>query len=202
MVQDAKIQKRADIIKAASLIFSEKGYPNTRMQEIATEAGMGKGTIYQYFKGKKHLFQQVIRAGVTIYIDGIKNEIKHSDDLEDLLGRIATFSFCFAQKHSEVIKMLVPHQSLVDDHMLEWIFDKTHKAIDLIARAICKSAGKMGADDFERAEFATHCFMGMTAVMAKEKFFHKKDFDVPDAVDHLVGLFLHGYLSEAEMHNY
>ncbi|MEM3580169.1 MAG: TetR/AcrR family transcriptional regulator [Candidatus Bathyarchaeia archaeon] len=44
------------IKKAAKRVFSRKGYFGATVEEIAREAGIAKGTIYLYFKGKDHLY--------------------------------------------------------------------------------------------------------------------------------------------------
>jgi AcrR family transcriptional regulator len=48
--------KKAKIIKAAITIFSQTGYTGTRIAEVARAAGIGKGTIYEYFRSKEDLF--------------------------------------------------------------------------------------------------------------------------------------------------
>ena len=47
-----KANKRELILAAARETFGEKGYHNTTSEEIAKKAGVGKGTIYQYFDSK------------------------------------------------------------------------------------------------------------------------------------------------------
>jgi len=37
-------------------VFARKGFHRTRMEEVAVEAQIGKGTIYEYFKSKTELF--------------------------------------------------------------------------------------------------------------------------------------------------
>jgi AcrR family transcriptional regulator len=44
------------IIEAAARVFASRGYNGTLMADIATEAGIGKGTIYEYFDSKEDLF--------------------------------------------------------------------------------------------------------------------------------------------------
>jgi AcrR family transcriptional regulator len=51
-----KQQKRAHIIQAAARVFGEKGFSGTMMADIADQAGMGKGTLYEYFDSKENLF--------------------------------------------------------------------------------------------------------------------------------------------------
>ena len=51
-----KEEKRALIIEAAAKVFARRGFASTLMAEIATEAGIGKGTLYEYFDSKENLF--------------------------------------------------------------------------------------------------------------------------------------------------
>lgn len=51
-----KDAKKQQIIQAAMQVFSEKGVVNTKMIDIAKAAGIGKGTIYEYFKNKDDIF--------------------------------------------------------------------------------------------------------------------------------------------------
>ena len=51
-----KEEKRARIIVAAAKVFARRGFASTLMAEIAIEAGIGKGTLYEYFDSKEDLF--------------------------------------------------------------------------------------------------------------------------------------------------
>ena len=48
--------RKAQIIEAAGLVFSQKGFARTTIAEVAMQAGIGKGTIYEYFKSKEDLY--------------------------------------------------------------------------------------------------------------------------------------------------
>jgi len=54
--EEKKKQTRRAILDAAIKLFSEKGFENTSVDELAREAGVGKGTIYGYFKTKSEIF--------------------------------------------------------------------------------------------------------------------------------------------------
>jgi len=45
-------EKRKKIVDGAISVFSEKGYPNATVREIAEAAGLGLGSIYDYVKSK------------------------------------------------------------------------------------------------------------------------------------------------------
>lgn len=52
-----KERKREEILEAAMTVFARKGFHRSRMEEVAVEAGIGKGTIYEYFDSKHQLLQ-------------------------------------------------------------------------------------------------------------------------------------------------
>jgi AcrR family transcriptional regulator len=51
-----KARKRREILEAAMRVFSREGYHRAKMEAVAEEAGIGKGTVYEYFKSKTDLF--------------------------------------------------------------------------------------------------------------------------------------------------
>lgn len=52
-----KEAKKKEILRAAMRVFSTKGVTDTKMTDIAQAAGIGKGTIYEYFRSREELFQ-------------------------------------------------------------------------------------------------------------------------------------------------
>ena len=58
-----KNTSRTLIMDAGEKIFSEKGYFPARMEEIAVEAGVAKGTLYYNFPSKAGLFESIITEG-------------------------------------------------------------------------------------------------------------------------------------------
>jgi AcrR family transcriptional regulator len=60
-MQNRKEEKREAIIRAAAEVFTQKGYFGTRMAEVAVAAGVGKGTVYEYFRSKEDLFFAVFQ---------------------------------------------------------------------------------------------------------------------------------------------
>jgi len=51
--------KLEDIRHAAIVVFSKKGYAETKIADIAIQAGVSAGTIYNYFTSKKELFDSL-----------------------------------------------------------------------------------------------------------------------------------------------
>ena len=51
------------IIDAAIRVFARSGYYNSRVSDIAREAGIASGTIYLYFKTKDDILVTLFRSG-------------------------------------------------------------------------------------------------------------------------------------------
>lgn len=59
-----KVARIEGILSAAIRVFSRKGYEATTMEDIASEAGFGKASLYFYFKGKEEVFLSLIKDGL------------------------------------------------------------------------------------------------------------------------------------------
>jgi AcrR family transcriptional regulator len=57
---DVSEQRRAQIIEAATTVFAKFGFSKARMDDIAEESGLGKGTLYLYFKSKDEIFGGIL----------------------------------------------------------------------------------------------------------------------------------------------
>ncbi len=55
-----KDERPEEIVEAAFVEFAERGYAETRLQDVAKRAGVSKGLPYLYFKTKEQLFKQVL----------------------------------------------------------------------------------------------------------------------------------------------
>jgi AcrR family transcriptional regulator len=52
---DVSEERRIKIIESATIVFARQGFANTRMDDVADEAGLSKGLLYWYFKSKEEI---------------------------------------------------------------------------------------------------------------------------------------------------
>lgn len=57
-----KDERPAEILEASFLEFAEKGFLATRLDDVATRAGVAKGTVYLYYDSKEALFEAAVRS--------------------------------------------------------------------------------------------------------------------------------------------
>lgn len=67
-------ERRADarpreLVAAALKLFVQRGFAATRLDDVAAEAQVSKGTVYLYFESKERLFEAVVRETVSPNLD-------------------------------------------------------------------------------------------------------------------------------------
>ncbi len=90
-----KLERQERILQSASKLFAEKRFDEVLMDDVAQEAGVGKGTLYRYFRTKEDLYFAVIFAGIGQLRDQLRCEAATVEDplvqLETALRAIVTF---------------------------------------------------------------------------------------------------------------
>ena len=71
-----KEARPGELVKAALDLFVEKGFAATRVDEVATRAGVSKGTLFLYFESKEDLFKAVIRENIANLFPAWNEEFK------------------------------------------------------------------------------------------------------------------------------
>ena len=75
-----KQRQRQDMLAAAEKLFSEKGYHDASMQEIAEEAEFAVGTLYKFFKNKEDMYRALITEQGNRFHDALSAALESSED--------------------------------------------------------------------------------------------------------------------------
>jgi AcrR family transcriptional regulator len=88
--RERKLHRQEDILAAAFEVFAAHGYEATRIDEVARQAGIAKGTIYLYFRDKEQLFRAVVRGLVQKKFDAMAGSFQGTGEqlLRELLSRM------------------------------------------------------------------------------------------------------------------
>ncbi|MFN8572960.1 MAG: TetR/AcrR family transcriptional regulator [Gemmatimonadaceae bacterium] len=78
-----------EIIEAGFRVFGANGLSRTRLEDVAREAGVSKGTIYLYFDSKESLFREVVRAKIITAIEAAEQTAEATRDDPDALRHYA-----------------------------------------------------------------------------------------------------------------
>lgn len=83
--------KKTLILKAAAEIFQIKDYHEATVEEIAKKAGVGKGTIYQYFPGKQNILDDLYEHEKKEYVTKAKELLLSAGSVSEVIEEIISF---------------------------------------------------------------------------------------------------------------
>jgi TetR/AcrR family transcriptional regulator, fatty acid metabolism regulator protein len=85
----AVADKREAILRAATRVFAESGYFNSKVADIARVAGVADGTVYLYFKSKEDILHSIFERNTSEAIEEGREELRKIEDPREKLRRIA-----------------------------------------------------------------------------------------------------------------
>src|SRR5215208_4969382 len=81
--------KHEAILSAATSVFARNGYFNSKVADIASDAGVADGTVYLYFKSKEEILHSIFDRSVGDAITEAREQLLAITDPREKLRRIA-----------------------------------------------------------------------------------------------------------------
>jgi TetR/AcrR family fatty acid metabolism transcriptional regulator len=98
--------KRERILDGALKAFARKGFYNTKVSEIAAEAGVADGTIYLYFKSKDDLLISLFEDRMEWVIDRLNTELSTVAGVEERFRRAVELHFQLAIEEPDLAEFI------------------------------------------------------------------------------------------------
>jgi len=116
---------REKIIHAARRVFAEKGYSQTRIQDLLKAAGVSPGAFYNYFSNKEELFLEIVREAGDGFRDSIKKiresriRIGSQEELYSVLTESIRYFFEFVKRNKAGVRILFREQQNANPRIRE-----------------------------------------------------------------------------------
>ena len=112
MNESKQLQRKAQILDAALAVIVQKGYENSRMDDIVASSKMSKGAIYWYYKSKKEVYLSLVNHWVHNY-SAVLNHIVDTDrSASDQLRSLFQYFTVQYEKDPVVFKALLEFWSM------------------------------------------------------------------------------------------
>jgi len=179
--------KRAQILRAATDVFSVREFHAVAVDDIATAARVGKGTLYLYFPTKEHLFYATILEALDVLLAELAVATRNRRGKDALRAFVACLlDFFWRRRHLAVLMHRYEHK-LREPEGVEWRARRA--AMVTLARAVIQSEIRTGRFAAAGAALATQ----MLLALVRAAVLNHRDQDRPErAVELIVNLFLHG----------
>jgi TetR/AcrR family fatty acid metabolism transcriptional regulator len=98
--------KPQQIVDAAIRVFARNGYYNSRVSDIAREAGIASGTIYLYFKTKDEILVTLFRQKMAEWVASVRKEIAGEPDPLAKIRRIVALHLKVIEENPELAEVV------------------------------------------------------------------------------------------------
>jgi len=192
-----------EILDAALAVFGEAGYARAKLDDVARQAGVSKGTLYLYFDSKETLFREMVRARVVAWLGEAEEFVRSYEGsarslLVELVRRMYTRVRCEPMTR---IARLVQSELGHFPELAQFYFDE----VILRARRLVEQVLERGAatGEFRPSAngFAARGLSSLLVHTAQVQCFYCA-FDPhaltdEQAIEGLIDLYLHGVLARA-----
>ena len=197
--EDHSAAKRQQIVSGAELVFTECGYEGASMSRIAAQAGVSKGTLYNYFDGKSTLFAWFVEDKARRNLDSIFQTVAEEDDPAAALGAIALrmLEMTLSPNNLALYRMVVAEAQTFPELATVFWNSGPCRAIaymtDWVGRQV--AAGRLATDN---ASFAAEQFLALcqtrVAMQCRLQLIAKaSDAEIEQVVSGAVRVFLAAY---------
>lgn len=99
--------RREEIIAAALKIFGNKGFAATRTEDIAHQAGIGKGTIYLYFRSKEDIYVAAVQHAIDQLNERIRIRLQIVEGIRQRIHVYITVRLEFWLEQKSLYRLLL-----------------------------------------------------------------------------------------------
>jgi len=104
-------EEKQDLIRQAAVrLFSRKGFYNTRAEEIAREAGIAVGTIYNYFASKEEILLSIFKTEFEDRLLRFQQLLKSDLPIAEKIRRILDEHFSQLKEHTDMAQLMMQEQ--------------------------------------------------------------------------------------------
>jgi AcrR family transcriptional regulator len=106
-------EKLEEILEASTQVFSGKDFHEVLIDEIAEAGGIGKGTVYRYFRTKEELYQATIEHGLAKLDKVLSGALPEEGSPTERLARLAREMLAFYWDKRSLLMLLYRDERMV-----------------------------------------------------------------------------------------
>jgi AcrR family transcriptional regulator len=140
-----KPQRRRLIEEAASALFAERGYAETRLDDIAAAAGVTKQLLYQHFRSKKALHIALLEKHRDGILDRLSETMRTPGRLIDRFPLVLDAWFAYLEDNPYAAALLFADTT--GDPEVQAVYRDNHAAARTLTIALLKAEPELGIPD-------------------------------------------------------
>ena len=184
--------KPQQIIHAAVRVFARKGYYNSRVADIAREAGIAAGTIYLYFKTKDDILVTLFRDKMAEFVDALRKSIVGEPDAASKVRRLVSLHFRMLEENPDLAEVVQVELRQGQKFFRGASGQEIGAYFALIASVLEAGVAEGRFRDGLPVKVATKMLFGAMDQMATSWVLGKRGYRLTDTADAVAEIFLQG----------
>lgn len=156
-------QRRAQLLEAASQVFSTKGYHAAAMDDIADSAGVSKPVLYQHFPSKLDLYLALLDASCDRLLEVVREALASTEDNAERVVATMDAFYDFVNSASGQFRFVFESDLTGDGQVQKRLWEVNNEIADAIAEVIAEDTD-LAAD---RAKLLAISLVGIAQVSAR-----------------------------------
>jgi len=195
--------KHQKILHAAIKVFSEKGFYNSRVSEIAKEADVADGTIYLYFKNKDDILISLFEEEFGKFVQNMQVELGKEKDPLQKIKRFAITHLSLVTKHPHLGEVMGVEVRQSTKFMKEYVNKPFIEYLNIIRSVVIEGQEKGLLRKDLTPGVMKRAFFGALDEMARYWVLStKKKHSIDQAAIQISDVFIRGMMSEEARRNY
>lgn len=183
--------KTEAILAAALQVFARQGFSGARVEDIAQAAGVGKGTIYEYFASKQEIFERAVEEGTARYLSRLDEELGALRPAEEKLRRIARLHMAFMAGKRDLARIVASDPGVISERLKERVLAVRQRVEAKVAQVLAAGMAEQRLRPVE-GRLAARAFLGALAAVAGMELYRNTDWDPLAMADKVSNLLLDG----------
>src|SRR5438128_3614157 len=184
--------KPQQIIDAAIRVFARTGYYNSRVSDIAREAGIASGTIYLYFPTKDEILVTLFREKMAQWVALVRREIATERGAEAKIRKLVALHFAVLEGDPDLAEVVQVELRQGHKFFRGASAHEMSAYFDLIGSTLHEgmAAGQIRAD--LPVKIATKMLFGAMDQMATSWVLGKRGYGLTETAEAVASIFLRG----------
>ena len=192
-VMDKRSAKLEHILEAAGKLFAYSDFQNVLMDDIAAEAQVGKGTLYNFFSSKEELYFSIIHNRMEHLLAVLEEAYDNRDDALQNLRSFIIHLHKFMAKHPHFYHIWKKEEHTLNAERNEGIALLKQRIFTLTNRIVSQGVQQKVLKKTLDKELVSHFILGMVDCLRKNE---SAVYEKEESIDILLNTLVHGIGAE------
>ncbi|KQC04434.1 MAG: hypothetical protein APR54_08790 [Candidatus Cloacimonas sp. SDB] len=187
------MDKREDILKAASAAFQKYGLAKTTLDDISHECGIKTSALYYYFKSKDEILNMMFDTDLHKIQNNIRNAVESQNTPQEKISAYMIEKLNSVKEQRKYFYLIrkynlpLKYKNMAQEHKQKFDDFKIELLTEIISDGIRNKTFNVYS-----IESLVHIITGVTLGLSVKILIDNQDVDISSTINSIIQIILHG----------